>query len=96
MIKTSAIVTGFRSLIRNQLVSTFYMKKVGDQYMPKDFRHHIILSKHEYDLIQMCIRHDIESVYRNDVKAIQTRIELETLLRLSCILEERWYKRGGN
>lgn len=62
--------------------------------MPKDIRHHILLSKHEFDLIQMCIRHDIESLYRNtELKTIQSRTEMEGLIKLSCILEERWFKK---
>ena len=64
--------------------------------MPKDIRHHIMLSKHEFDLIQMCIRHDIECIYRNsELKTIQSRTELETLIKLSNTLEERWFKKGG-
>lgn len=62
--------------------------------MPKDIRHNIILSKHEFDLIQMCIRHDIENLYRNtELKTLQSRTELEGLLKLSNILEERWFKK---
>ena len=62
--------------------------------MPKDYRHHIMLSKHELDKIQMCIRNNIEWLYRNtELKTLQNRIELESLIKLSNTLEERWFKK---
>ena len=61
--------------------------------MVKDPRKQIFISKHELELIQMCIRHDIETLYQHNKITLDIRKEIAALISLSAKLEDRWYKK---
>jgi hypothetical protein len=51
----------------------------------------ILIYKHEYDLIQMCIREYVELLHLYE-KTDFDRAMIETLISLSAVLEDRWYE----
>ena len=51
----------------------------------------ILIYKHEYDLIQMCIREQVELLHLSE-KTNFDRAMIETLISLSAVLEDRWYE----
>lgn len=61
--------------------------------MVKDPRKQIFISKHELELIQMSIRHDIETLYQHNKITLDIRREIAALISLSAKLEDRWYKK---
>lgn len=51
----------------------------------------ILIYKHEYDLIQMCISEQVELLHLSE-QTVFDRKMIETLISLSAVLEDRWYE----